>query len=73
MRLAATGVGLALAIMFISTTGISAQTKNVLLIIADDLGIDYASGFQSPLDIAPTPNIDQLASEGILFENAWSN
>lgn len=52
---------------------LSFAQQNVLLIIADDIGIDYTSGYNSPLDIAPTPNIDQLASEGVLFKNAWAN
>jgi len=47
--------------------------ENILLIIADDIGIDYSSGYSSVLDIPSIPNIDKLASEGILFENAWSN
>ena len=50
-----------------------AQAQNVLVLIADDLGVDgvgaYAEGAAPP----PTPNLDALASRGVLFRNAWSN
>ncbi len=47
--------------------------QNVLLIIADDLGIDYSPNYNSPLDLPPTPNLDKLIEEGVLFENVWAN
>jgi len=44
-------------------------SPNVIIILADDLG--YADvGFNGCLDI-PTPNIDQIASEGVKFTNAY--
>ena len=54
--------------------GVSAlQAKeNVLLIIADDLGVD-SLGLYSDIEVAPTPNIDNLAAEGVRFTNAWAN
>ena len=53
------------------------QSENVLILIADDLGIDQvrAYGYQDAQGnpLAPsTTNIDSLASEGILFRNAWA-
>ena len=42
---------------------------NVILIMADDLG-KYDVSTYGALHI-PTPNIDQLAAEGVLFENAY--
>ncbi len=50
---------------------------NVLVIVADDVGVDqlgcYASSYPT-LAIQPcTPNIDQLAASGMRFTNAWSN
>ncbi|MEX1025651.1 MAG: sulfatase-like hydrolase/transferase [Planctomycetota bacterium] len=46
--------------------------SNVLLILADDLGVDqvgcYAEGALPPM----TPNIDGLVQDGVLFRNAWS-
>jgi arylsulfatase A-like enzyme len=50
-----------------------AQQHNVLLIIADDMGIDLVNAYGvSPLP-AHTPVIDTLAAGGLLFRNAWAN
>ncbi len=49
----------------------SASKGNVLLIIADDLGVDSLSGYQDE-DIPLTPYIDQLTQDGVLFTNAWA-
>ena len=49
----------------------SEQLKpNVLLIIADDLGIGDVSAYD--YGKIPTPNIDDLAENGILFNNAYA-
>ncbi|MBT3384333.1 MAG: sulfatase-like hydrolase/transferase [Prolixibacteraceae bacterium] len=53
--------------------GKSSGQQNVLLIIADDLGIDYSPNYNSPLDLPPTPTLDKLIEEGVLFENVWAN
>ena len=47
----------------------TAENLNVLLIIADDLNCDI--GAYGNL-VVKTPNIDRLAENGILFENAHS-
>ncbi|MFK7801301.1 MAG: sulfatase-like hydrolase/transferase [Anaerolineae bacterium] len=53
-------------------TGASAH--NVILIIADDFGVDMVALYnESAADLPPTPNIDALLDEGVLFENAWTN
>ena len=45
---------------------------NILLIIADDLGVDASNGFL-PGDLLPrTPNLDQLRAEGLSFTNTWA-
>lgn len=46
---------------------------NVLLIVADDLGVDMVGVYGEGPDPPSTPTIDQLASEGVLFRNAWAN
>ncbi len=56
-----------------ATFSLYAQEHNVLLIIADDLGVDYMSTYNEGSDPAPTPNIDRLASAGVQFKNTWSN
>ncbi len=45
---------------------------NVLLLIADDLGVDQLAAYGIGSDLPPTPNLDQMAAEGVLFRNAWS-
>ena len=47
--------------------------RNVLLIIADDLGSDYCGFYENHLDTAPMPNVRRLLQRGVRFRNAWSN
>ena len=46
------------------------ESPNVLLIVVDDLRIELAAYGKSHMQ---TPNIDALAREGVLFENAYAN
>jgi arylsulfatase A-like enzyme len=47
--------------------------NNVLLIIADDLGTDSQSLYNTtPGATAPTPNINALAASGVRFTNAYA-
>lgn len=49
-------------------------TKNILLIVADDLGVDNVSVYdEQSAFTAQTPTIDALADEGVLFRNTWAN
>ncbi len=58
-----------------------AQSPNIIVIIADDMGWNQVSsdkttsinGTSYPSDFFETPNIDNLASEGIAFPNAYVN
>lgn len=50
-----------------------AQNHNVLVIVADDIGVDYVGAYQEGTNPPPTPNIDSLANNGVLFRNAWAN
>jgi arylsulfatase A-like enzyme len=56
-----------------------AQGRNILLIVADDFGVDAARFY--PLSAGrrttdppapPTPNLTRLAQNGILFRRAWA-
>lgn len=48
-----------------------AQTQpNVLLIIADDLGVDHINGYHDGELMATTPTLDSLRETGITFTNA---
>ena len=46
---------------------------NVLLLVADDLGVDLVGAYDEHPDPARTPVIDALASQGLLFRNAYAN
>ena len=52
---------------------VSADPHNVMLIIADDYGVDMAALYNSGAELPPTPNIDALFDDGVLFENGWTN
>lgn len=49
------------------------DTRNILLIIGDDLGVDNISAYKEHSQSATTPTVDQLANQGVLFRNAWAN
>lgn len=53
----------------------SAQQRNVLLIIADDMGVDSHSLYnaEASADLPPTPNIDTLKTSGVQFRNAYAH
>ncbi len=51
--------------------GVRAQS-NVLVVLADDLGVDYVAGYGEGNNAPPTPTIDSLAQQGVLFRNTWA-
>jgi arylsulfatase A-like enzyme len=51
----------------------SAPRPNVLLVIADDLGVDRVACYREHPDPGRTPVIDALAARGVLFRNVWSS
>ncbi|MCJ8272573.1 MAG: sulfatase-like hydrolase/transferase, partial [Psychrosphaera sp.] len=51
---------------------VSAGKPNILLIIADDQGLDASAQYSYSSDLPSTPNIDALAAAGITFDNAWA-
>jgi len=48
------------------------QSPNIILILADDLGIDVLDGFGIDGDKPHTPTIDSLRASGIAFTNCWA-
>jgi len=65
---------LALAELSTSTAIATDGSKNILLIVADDIGVDIISSYEEqPNFSAYTPTIDSLAEQGVLFRNAWAN
>ncbi len=61
-----------------ATTTTTADTAgplppNVLLVVADDLGVDFLSVYGADGGPVPrTPTLDSLAEGGVRFEHAWS-
>jgi arylsulfatase B len=47
--------------------------RNVIVIIADDLGSDYCGFYENHVDTAKMPNIRKLLARGVRFSQAWSN
>ena len=59
---------------FFSALSLSALgQRNVLIIIADDLGSDYCGFYENHLDTVNLPNVRRLLKTGVRFKNAWSN
>jgi arylsulfatase A-like enzyme len=46
---------------------------NVLVVVLDDIGVEALTAYGEGLQPAPTPNLDQLAAEGVLFRYAYGN
>lgn len=53
-------------------TAVKAQSPNVILILADDLGYGDISAF-NPKSQIHTPHIDNLTQDGITFTDAHSS
>ena len=65
---------LALLVVLASWPGAAGQRHdNVLLIVADDVGVDRVGCYAEHPSPGHTPNIDRLAARGVLFRNAWSS
>jgi arylsulfatase B len=50
-----------------------AQPPNILLIIADDLGLDPTPGYLPGPTKAAMPHLESLMASGLTFDNAWAN
>ncbi|ETW93046.1 MAG: hypothetical protein ETSY1_40960 [Candidatus Entotheonella factor] len=48
------------------------QLQNVLLIVADDIGVDMLNAYGEGETFPATPTLDRMADEGVLFRNAWA-
>lgn len=67
---------LATFLFFVLTILLPAQTDpanpNILLIVADDLGVDAFNGYQNNNQKPETPHLDSLRQSGVTFRNAWA-
>jgi arylsulfatase B len=59
-------------LLLVSFCAAKAQ-RNVVLIIADDLGSDWCGFQENRLDTVNLPNVRKLLSRGVRFSNAWAN
>ena len=68
-------LSLLLLCLTLAAGAVARAGNNVLLIIADDYGIDSSSLYNSTAGatLPPTPNINALASNGVRFTNAYAN
>ncbi|MCP4453291.1 MAG: sulfatase [Planctomycetes bacterium] len=55
----------------IHTACAETQKPNIVFFFSDDLTTQAISAYQYGMDLPPTPNIDRLAREGMLFENSF--
>ncbi|MFK8101039.1 MAG: sulfatase-like hydrolase/transferase [Saprospiraceae bacterium] len=61
-------------LFFLQAASLSAQDQpNILLVIADDLGVDVSNGYHTGGLMPTTPTLDSLRSVGITFENVFAN
>jgi arylsulfatase A-like enzyme len=64
---------LATGLVITIVTPVAAQSApNILLIIADDMGVETLASYGLGENPAATPVLDEMASEGMLFSNFWS-
>jgi arylsulfatase A-like enzyme len=63
-----------IAFLFIGIAQNYGQQRNVILIIADDLGKDYCDIYPDhATNIVNLTNVKRLLTRGIVFNNAWAN
>jgi len=61
------------AILLLAAAALAQTRHNVLLVVADDLGVDYVAAYNEGTNPPPTPTLSALAARGVLFRNAWAN
>ena len=72
-------LALTLCLFLLSTATVPAQDRSILLIVADDLGVDVAKFYRLNVGrlttnppAPPTPNLAALARNGVVFRHAWA-
>ncbi len=61
----------AIAVLVLAAT--AAGQENILVIMADDMGVDKVGAYGVGQSPPSTPVIDSLAANGVRFENAWAH
>ena len=65
-------VSLALFTALLAMPANGQHSPNVLIVIADDLGLDGLGLYDIGTTLPHTPHLDSLASVGLTFDNLWS-
>ena len=60
-------------ILLITTISVADAQRNIVLIIADDLGSNWCGFQENRIDTVNMPNVRKLLSRGVRFSNAWAN
>ena len=64
---------LIIVLCILNCTESYSQSPNILLIIADDLGVDAFNGYNIGSLKPTTPNLDSIRNNGLTFSNSWSS
>ena len=64
---------LIITLFILNWTASYSQSPNILLIIADDLGVDALNGYNIGSLKPTTPHLDSIRNSGITFSNAWAS
>ena len=62
-----------LALALLANTTVGAQAPNILLVIADDLGLDPVPGYLQGPEKAAMPHLEGLMAQGLTFDNVWAD
>lgn len=63
---------IALSICFLFSPHSFTQSPNIMLVIADDFGVDVCNGYYEEDLMPTTPTLDSIRNVGITFENVWA-
>jgi arylsulfatase A-like enzyme len=64
--------GIAISLLSCALPVADVRAQNILVVIADDLGVDAVAAYGESPNAGPTPVIDALATGGVLFRNFWT-
>ena len=64
---------LSLALLFTASSSLANERPNILFLFSDDHACEAISAYPGGKfdDLAPTPSIDRIAKDGLLFENSF--
>ncbi|MEM9280455.1 MAG: arylsulfatase [Verrucomicrobiota bacterium] len=66
-------LSLVFALLVSAGWSLAAEKPNIVIILADDLGIGDVNCYGGERCLIETPNLDRLAAEGVRFTNAYAN